>query len=150
VVVCLLVGVNFGVAALWAPVLLAMLVAFTAGSALLVGCANLFFRDMKYIVQVLLSFGIFFTPVFFEPEMFGPIGARLTMLNPLAPVLEGFRLSMVYDHNLLVGLIESGRHGPVLVWSPWYLAYSAGWAVVMLTGGLLFFHRAEPKFAEYV
>jgi hypothetical protein len=56
----------------------------------------------------------------------------------------------VYDHNLLSALIEAGRNGPVLVWTPWYLAYSAGWAFVMLTGGLLVFHRAEPKFAEYV
>jgi ABC-type polysaccharide/polyol phosphate export permease len=149
-VVCLLIGVDFGLAALWAIPLLAILVAFTAGSALLVGCANLFFRDVKYIVQVLLSFGIFFTPVFFEPQMFGPTGARVMMLNPLAPVLEGLRLSMVYDHNLLSPVIEMARKGAVLVWSPWYLAYSAGWSIVMIVGGLLIFHRTEPKFAEYV
>jgi lipopolysaccharide transport system permease protein len=150
IVLCLVVGVDFGLAVLWAPVLLAILVAFTAGSALVVGCGNLFFRDTKYIVQVLLSFGIFFTPVFFEPEMFGPTGARLMMLNPLGPILEGFRLSMVYDHNLLLSLFVTGPKGSVLVWSPWYLAYSAGWAITMLTGGLLLFHRSEPKFAEYV
>ena len=88
----LFLGVHFGAAALWAPVLV-LLIAFTAGSALVVSCANLFFRDVKYIVQVLLSFGIFFTPVFFEPEMLGPTGARLMMLNPLAPILEGLRLA---------------------------------------------------------
>jgi len=148
--VCLLVGVDFGPAALWAPLLAVLLVLFTAGSALLAGCANLFFRDVKYIVQVLLTFGIFFTPVFFEPEMFGPLGARLMMLNPIAPVLEGLRLSVVYNHNLLAWLVESGPKGSVLVWSPWYLAYSAGWAIAMFTGGLLVFHRAEPKFAEFV
>jgi homopolymeric O-antigen transport system permease protein len=148
--VCLAVGVDFGLAAWWAIPLLGILVAFTAGSALLVGCANLFFRDVKYIVQVLLSFGIFFTPVFFEPQMFGPTGARVMMLNPVAPILEGLRLSIVYDHNLLTPVVEMARKGAVLVWSPWYLAYSAGWSVVMLTGGLLIFHRTEPKFAEYV
>jgi lipopolysaccharide transport system permease protein len=146
----LLLGVHFGVASLWAPVLLLLLIAFTAGSALVVSCANLFFRDVKYIVQVLLSFGIFFTPVFFEPEMFGPVGARLMMLNPLAPVLEGLRLSVVYDHNLLSALVETGRKGSVLVWTPWYLVSTAAWAIVMLLGGLLFFHRSEAKFAEYV
>jgi ABC-type polysaccharide/polyol phosphate export permease len=149
-IVCLLVGVDFGMAAWWGIPLLAILVAFTAGSALLVGCANLFFRDVKYIVQVLLSFGIFFTPVFFEPQMFGSTGARVMMLNPLAPILEGLRLSIVYDHNLLTPVVEMVRKGAVLVWSPWYLAYSAAWSVVMLTGGLLIFHRTEPKFAEYV
>ena len=143
-------GVHFGWAALWAPVLLVLLIAFTAGSALVVSCANLFFRDVKYIVQVLLSFGIFFTPVFFEPEMFGPLGARLMMLNPLAPILEGLRLSVIYDHNLLRPLVETGRSVSVLVWTPWYLVSTAAWAVVMLMGGLVFFHRSEAKFAEYV
>ena len=109
VVAGLVLGVHFGAASLWAPVLLVLLIAFTAGSALVVSCANLFFRDVKYIVQVLLSFGIFFTPVFFEPEMFGPAGARLMMLNPMAPILEGLRLSVVYDHNLL--LRRSSRQG---------------------------------------
>jgi hypothetical protein len=31
------------------------------------------------------------------------------MLNPLAPILEGLRLSVVYDHNLLSSLVETGR-----------------------------------------
>jgi ABC-type polysaccharide/polyol phosphate export permease len=150
VVASLIAGMHFGAAALWAPVLLVLLIAFTAGSALVVSCANLFFRDVKYIVQVLLTFGIFFTPVFFEPEMFGPLGARLMMLNPLAPILEGLRLSVVYDHNLLLPLVEAGRKGTVLIWTPWYLLSSAAWAVVMLMGGLVFFHRSEAKFAEYV
>jgi lipopolysaccharide transport system permease protein len=149
-VASLVFGVHFGAAALWAPVLLVLLIAFTAGSALIVSCANLFFRDVKYIVQVLLSFGIFFTPVFFEPEMFGPVGARLMMLNPIAPLLEGLRLSVVSGHNLLLPLVESGGKGTILIWTPWYLVSSAAWALVMLLGGLVFFHRSEAKFAEYV
>jgi len=149
-VASLLFGVHFGLAALWAPVLLVCLIAFTAGSALIVSCANLFFRDVKYIVQVLLSFGIFFTPVFFEPQMFGPVGARLMMLNPLAPILEGLRLCVVYNHNLLSSAVEVTHKGSVLVWTPWYLLSTAAWASVMLLGGLVFFHRSEAKFAEYV
>ena len=118
---------------------------------MVVSCANLFFRDVKYIVQVLLSFGIFFTPVFFEPEMFGPLGARVMMMvNPLAPLLEGLRLSVVMDHNLLDTLVVQGRHSVVLAWSPWYLVYSAACAIAAWLAGLLLFHRGESKFAEYV
>ena len=105
---------------------------------------------MKYVVQVLLTFGIFFTPVFFEPEMFGPLGARVMMLNPLAPLMEGLRLSVVLDHNLLDTLVVQGRHGAVLAWSPWYLVYRRACAIVTFLAGLLLFHRAESKFAEYV
>jgi ABC-type polysaccharide/polyol phosphate export permease len=149
-VVSTAMGVHFGSGVLWIPVLALCLVLFTAGATLLAACANLFFRDVKYLVQVFVTFGIFFTPVFFEPEMFGPVGARLMMLNPLAPILEGLRLCTVGNHNLLQTLMVTGREGAVLVWSPLYLAYTAVWAVVMFMGSLLVFHRAEPRFAEYV
>jgi lipopolysaccharide transport system permease protein len=149
-IVCPLLGVDYGLAILWAPVVGACMVLFTSGTALLAGCANLFFRDVKYLVQVSLTFGIFVTPVFFEPEMFGAVGARVMMLNPLAPLLEGLRLSIVYNHNLLTPLVVAGRHGDVLAWSPWYLVYSAASAVITCVAGLVVFHRAEKKFAEYV
>jgi lipopolysaccharide transport system permease protein len=149
-IVCTLLGVHFGLGLLWAPLLAACIFLFTAGSALLAGCANLFLRDVKYLVQVLLTFGIFFTPVFFEPYMFGRLGARLMMLNPLAPLLEGLRLSVIYNHQLLDSVVVTTAHGPVVAWSPWYLAYSVTCAVVTFFVGLLVFHRAENKFAEYV
>jgi ABC-type polysaccharide/polyol phosphate export permease len=149
-VICPLLGVHYGLAILWAPPVTACIVLFTFGTALLAGCANLFFRDVKYLVQVGLTFGIFMTPVFFEPEMFGAVGARIMMLNPLAPLLEGLRLSIVQNHDLLMRLVVAGRHGDVLAWSPWYLAYSAAAAVITFTAGLVVFHRAEKKFAEYV
>lgn len=145
-----LLDINVGWAVLWAPALALFAFFLTGGLALLVSCANLFFRDVKYVVQVLLTFGIFFTPVFFEPEMFGPLGARVMMLNPLAPIMEGLRLSVVLNHNLLDALVVQGRHGAVLAWSPWYLVYSATLALVVFLAGLVVFHRAESKFAEYV
>ena len=143
-------GIHFGPTLLWVPVLAFLIIAFTAGVALFLGCANLFFRDVKYIVQVLLTFGIFFTPVFFEPRMFGPMGARLMMLNPLAPLLEGLRLCVVNGHNLALPLVEITAKGPVLAWSPWYLVYAAAWALFGTLGCALLFHRSEAVFAEYV
>lgn len=145
-----LLGVSYGWTVLWAPYLAVVLFLFTLGTALLLGCANLFFRDVKYIVQVLLTFGIFFTPVFFEPSMFGELGSKLMMLNPLSPVLEGLRLSVVEGHDLLHTLTSTGAGGEVLLeWSPWYLAYGSIVAVAMLVVGALVFHRFERVFAEY-
>lgn len=143
-------GVRPSLAWLWIPVLATLLLLLTAGSALLLSCANLFFRDVKYIVQVLLTFGIFFTPVFFEPAMLGRTGARLVLLNPLAALLEGFRLTVVLGHNLWQPLLQTSAHGTQqLAWSPWWLAYSALWAVGGLLGSALLFHRAETIFAEH-
>jgi len=147
-----LMGVHYTLQVLWTPLLLFIMLGFTTASGLFLACANLFFRDIKYIVQLLLMFGIFFTPVFFEPSMLGPRGARLAMLNPLAPVLEGLRLSVVQGHNLLVPLIGPGPHGgpDILMWSPWYLAYSFIWATLGLALSLLFFRRLSYLFAEYI
>jgi lipopolysaccharide transport system permease protein len=124
-----------------------MLVVFTTGACLFLACANLFFRDVKYIVQVLVIFGIFFTPVFFDPASLGPTAGPIVALNPLTPVLEGLRLSILEGHNLLTPLLN--ERGDTL-WQPWYLAYGSAWAVAVLAGSSLLFHRSEFVFAEYV
>ena len=142
-------GMKISPASLWVPVLAVLLFVLTVAAGLLLSCANLFFRDVKYLVQVLLTFGIFFTPVFFEPAMLGPLGAKLIMLNPLAPILEGLRLAVVENHNLMVPQVIREAGGEILTWTPWYLVYSAGWALFGLVASSLLFHRMEFLFAEY-
>jgi len=147
----LVLGVRPTLALLWVPVLAVLLFCFTAAMALFLSCANLFYRDVKYIVQIVLTFGIFFTPVLFEPVMFGARGARILMLNPLSPFLEGLRLSVVKGHNLLLPLVELSKKGEaVLVWSPWYLVYAAVCALGGLAVAALVFHRLEFVFAEHI
>jgi lipopolysaccharide transport system permease protein len=142
-----LFGVTASVQLLWVPVLLALLWVAALAAALFLSRANLFFRDVKYLVQVFLTFGIFVTPVILDAPMFGPTGSRIMMLNPIAPLLEGLRLSVVAHHDLLQPLAAPAGF---LFWRPWYLLYSATWAL----GGLLFaavlFHRSERRFAEVV
>jgi ABC-type polysaccharide/polyol phosphate export permease len=135
----------------WVPLLALVAFLLTAGIALVLACANLFFRDVKYLVQVGLTFGIFLTPVFFEPQMFGGLGSQLMMLNPLAPILEGLRLCVVEGHDLAEMLWVVGQRGEtVLVWTPWYLVYSSLWAVLAALASILLFVHLEHLFAEYV
>ena len=101
-------GVGLHASLLWLPVLLLLLFCFTTALSLVLASANLFYRDIKYIVQVILMFGIFFTPVFFEPAMLGATGSKIMMFNPLTPILEGLRQAVVDGHNLS----GSGGDGP--------------------------------------
>ena len=152
-VACLLpfMGAELSLQLLWTPVLFGMLFGFTLAVAVFLSCANLFFRDVKYIVQVLLTFGIFATPVLFEPQMLGRTGGRLLMLNPLSPIMEGLRLAVMNGHNLLEPLRVTLRDGTLfLAWSPWYLVYIALWTSVGLVASTLLFRRAAFAFAEYV
>jgi lipopolysaccharide transport system permease protein len=143
-------GVRLHASLLWVPLLLLLLVLFTTGVSLFLSCANLFFRDVKYIVQVVLMIGIFFTPVFYEPTMLGAKGAYVAMLNPMTGLLEGLRLAIVQGHNLLEPLTTVVRGVERPVWEPWELVYSALCAVVAITGATIMFRRLQPLFAEYV
>lgn len=142
------IGVVFSWAMLWVVVVVILLATFTMGCALLLSCANLFYRDVKYILQVLLNFGVFATPVFFEPQMLGPKGAAIMLALPLSPMIQAMDVAMVRGHNLLEPLMVNTRKGPILVWSPWMLGYAAVVAVVFLVIGLLVFRRASSRFAE--
>jgi lipopolysaccharide transport system permease protein len=118
---------------LWVPVLIGLLIAQAVGWALLLSSANLFFRDVKYLVEVVLTFAIFFTPVFYSAAQFGDRGTIL-LLNPVAPLLEGLDAAIV-----------QGR-APDAFWT----AYAAIWAGVLLLVTPAIFLRLEPKFAESV
>ena len=133
VVVLLVAHVGASLMLLWVPVLLALLAIQVSGLALLLSAANLFFRDVKYLVEVIITFAIFFTPVFYEVEMFGHWG-KLLMLNPVAPLLEGLNAAVVH------------QRAP----DPGWTAYAAAWALVMLLVGPTVFQRLEPRFAESI
>ena len=74
--ICLLVFLKVGVSIylLWLPLLLLLLILYTFGLGLLLSAANLFYRDIKYVVEIILMFGIFFTPVFLVVAL--PLSAR--------------------------------------------------------------------------
>ena len=150
VVILPFLGVRLHPSDTWVPLLLVLLLLFTTGVSLFLSCANLFFRDVKYIVQVVLMFGIFFTPIFFEPTMLGPKGAYIAMLNPLTGILEGLRLSIVDGHNLLVPLTVVVKGVERVAWNPWELVYSAAFSIFGVLGSALMFRRLQHLFAEYV
>jgi lipopolysaccharide transport system permease protein len=143
-------GATLSPALLWIVPLALLLLILTTAICLFLACSNLFFRDVKYIVQVLLTFGIFFTPVLFDAPMLGERIAPLVMLNPLAPILEGLRLAIVEGHNLLVPLrvMEGGKL--VELWSPWLLLWSTGVGVVGLILSITMFRRLQYLFAEWI
>lgn len=139
-------GAKATLALLWVPLLVALLLLLALGVALAFSAANLFFRDVKYIVQAVMTVGVLFTPVFYTASDLGATGARIIAYNPLTPVLEGIRLAAFEGHNLLQPLHVNG----VTAWAPWMLGYAFTLAVGGLLVASLLFHRAESIFAERV
>jgi lipopolysaccharide transport system permease protein len=133
VILLVLAKVGLSLQLLWVVPLLIMLTLLSVGIGFLVSAGSLFFRDVKYVVEVFLTFAIFFTPVFYDVSMFGPRGQWL-LLNPIGPILEGLNDCIVHHRT------------PNLPW----LAYSFAFTSAATLGGYVFFKHLEPAFAENI
>jgi lipopolysaccharide transport system permease protein len=109
------------------------MVLLVTGMAIFLSAAALFFRDVKYIVEVIMTFAIFFTPVFYDVSMMGKWSNTL-LLNPVAPLLEGINAAVL------------GRPIPY----PGWVLYSAVASLIGFVAAVAFFKRTEPYFAESV
>ncbi len=127
-------GIGTGSALAFLPVIILVQVLFTAGVSLLLAMANLFFRDVKYIFEVVLTLWMFASSVVYPVKMVGGKLAVLLQLNPMAPIIDAYRSVLLLNELPPMG--------------PFWLA--AALSVVMLAGAWLWFHRIEFQFAESV
>jgi lipopolysaccharide transport system permease protein len=118
---------------LWLPLLITMLVVLATGLVIFLSAAGLFFRDVKYLVEMFLTFAIFFTPVFFDVAMFGD-WKNVLLLNPVAPILEGISAVVIHQERFQF----------------FWLLYSAVVSVAIFAGSVVFFAKLEPLFAERI
>ena len=119
--------------ALWALPIMLLLCALTTGLALFLSAANLFFRDVKYLVEAFLTYAIFFTPVLYDASSLGK-WKNLILVNPVAPLLEG-----------MAATLAAGQP-PEMGW----LIYSAVFSLVILFASYALFKRLESTFAESI
>jgi len=135
VLAVLLVFLKVGVSIylLWLPLLLLLLFLYTLGFGLILSAANLFFRDIKYVVEILLMFGIFFTPVFYSADSFGK-WKSLMLLNPLGSIIEEID-KVVVLHQM-----------PDMLW----INYAIVTSIAIFIIGMAVFHKTEPYFSESI
>ncbi len=132
-IIMVFLGLHWSWGLAWIPLLIAMLVVLATGLAIFLSAASLFFRDVKYLVEMILTFAVFFTPVFFDVAMFGE-WKNLLLLNPVAPILEGISAAV------------TGQGSIRLAW----ILYSVLVSLAILGGSGLFFAKVEPLFAECI
>lgn len=133
VLILLVMGIPITRHLLWVIPIMTILIALISGISVLLATANLFFRDVKYIVEVLLTFAIFFTPVFYEASMLGP-WETWVLLNPVSPLLEGLNSAVVLGQVPDIG----------------WLLYSTAVTAVVAACAWLIFRRYEPVFADCI
>ena len=116
------------------PLILLVQVIFTAGVTLILSMANLFFRDVKYLIEIVITLWMFATSVVYPVDRVGGLAGQLLMLNPMTPIIDAYRSVLLHG--------ELPAAGP--------FTYAAVLSVILLAVAWTAFHRTEPKFAESV
>jgi lipopolysaccharide transport system permease protein len=117
-----------------APLLLLMLAAYGLGGGIIVSALTTRYRDLAKLVTFGVQLGMFLTPVVYPLSMVPASVRPFVDLNPLTPVLEGFRLAF-----LGVGSVTVGD-----------LVVSAAGMVLLLAVGLMLFTHIERTFMDTV
>jgi ABC-2 type transport system permease protein/lipopolysaccharide transport system permease protein len=120
---------------LYAPIMLIPLMAFTLGCVFAVSAVVVYMRDLRLVLPLIIQMGQFVTPVVYSPATLTSSNTVLvaySALNPLVPVLDGLRRTMLL-----------GTH-------PNWLSLAVGTAssLVFLVGGFVLFKRLETGIAD--
>jgi len=121
-------------AILFLPVVLLVQVTFTAAVALFLAMANLFYRDVKYLFEVVVTLWMFGSSVLYPLDSISGVPGLLLKLNPMTPIIDAYR-----------DVILFGRLPPISEF-----AVLATASVAMLMAAWVTFHRSEYQFAEYI
>jgi len=128
-----LTGTTPKLTTFWVVPLVAVLVAFTVGLTLLTSAVVIYLRDLRHALPVLLQFGLFATPVAYSldavPSSLRPL---YSAVNPLAPVIDGLRASVLLGRSPRLGLLGIG----------------ALTSLVVLGVGIVAFKRLETGIAD--
>jgi len=132
--VVLVLGHPFYVTWLYLPVPMLALILFTLGITCLCAAANVFYRDVAHIIQVVLSAWFYFTPIIYGLDFVPARMQWLFKLNPIIYVMNGFRLAVYYG--------QLPRMQSVVA------SFVCGFAALFI--GFAFFRKYQDEFVYYV
>jgi lipopolysaccharide transport system permease protein len=127
-------GVDLTPRLLLVPAWLLLAFALALGPGLIAAALNVSYRDIGQIVPSIVPMLLFLCPVAYGESQI-PRHLRFVLdVNPLVGMITGFRWALI------------GRGVPD--WSQ--VAYSVGFAVLLLAVGLGYFRSAESRFADEI
>ncbi len=87
---------QFCLAAVCLPLIFIPLILFSCGIAWFVASLGVFFRDLTYVIGIILQVLYFMTPIFYSVEMVPESFRPILFFNPLTPIVESVRLVLIY------------------------------------------------------
>jgi lipopolysaccharide transport system permease protein len=116
----------------WIPLLVVITVALAVGLGLFFGVINVFMRDVGQVMNIVLQFWFWLTPIVYMMSIVPAKYHWLFMLNPMTGVTMGFQNVLLYDKAPEFGL----------------LVYPTVFALVFLLLALVIFKKANEEMAD--
>lgn len=117
------------------PVLTAIVILAAMGAGLWFAALNVKYRDFRYVVPVLVQFGLYASPVMYETHLIPERFRLIYSLNPMVGVIDGFRWAILGSESF--------------VYLPGFIV-SLVILCLLLVGGVLYFRRVERTFADVI
>jgi len=127
-------GIPARVVLSWIPLLIFVQLLLTIGVSLIASTVIVFFRDVRFVVPLVLQVWMYLSPVIYPLETIPEKWRGLYLLNPIAALIDGYRRVILY--------------GTTPQWQ--YLVPGLVISVIIFIGGYLFFKRMEPIFADII
>jgi lipopolysaccharide transport system permease protein len=118
---------------LFLPAIILVQAVLTAALALLLSMANLFYRDIKYLFDAVLTVWMFASAVVYPSAALTGVLGTIVNANPMTAIVEAYRHVVLY-----------GTEPPATFWS------AAALSLVLLPLAWIVFHRSEFRFAENI
>jgi lipopolysaccharide transport system permease protein len=107
-------GIGITPAVIYLPIVMIAALIMTLGFSVLFSGLNVYFRDLEHILGIVIMAWFYFTPIVYPVEMIPESFLRLFFLNPITPIILGFRDILYYGIapnfamlgiNMILGLI---------------------------------------------
>ncbi len=119
---------------LWLPAIFLIQVFLMAGISLIVAALNLFYRDIQYLLNLILLLWMYITPVMYPIEMIPEKYRFIMSLNPMAVIVNAYRQVLLSGKNPNVNS----------------LSIACLISIVIFIIGFIIFKKLEGEFADYV
>lgn len=118
------------------PLFITIAFAASMGAGLWLASLNVKYRDFRYIVQFIVQFGLYISPVGFSSNNVPEQWRLLYSLNPMVGVIDGFRWAILCNDS-------SALYLPGFILSSLLVA-------ILLVSGIWYFRKMERTFADEI
>lgn len=127
-------GIQLTWAAIFVPLFLLLTLLIALGMGLWSSALHVRYRDVHHVVNFLIQFLMFATPIFYPSSLIPDRWRLLYGLNPMVGVVEGFRWALLGEGQPF--------HPSIFL--------SVPIVILLLISGLLYFNRVEKTFADHL